>query len=60
MDGLFHGKSIYKWMMTGGTPMTLETSMWLKNLVNLLEPQNPQLDVHFPPSLVFCVCLKMG
>ena len=20
MDGLFHGKSIYKWMMTGGTP----------------------------------------
>jgi hypothetical protein len=27
MDGLFlfQGKSIYKWMITGGTPMTLET-----------------------------------
>ena len=57
---VYNGTSIYKWMMTGGTPMTLETSMWLKNLVNLLEPQNPQLDVHSPPSLVFCVCLKMG
>ena len=21
LDGLFHRKSIYKWMMTGGTPM---------------------------------------
>ena len=22
VDGLFHGKSIYTWMRTGGTPMT--------------------------------------
>ena len=22
IDGLFHGKSIYKWMMTGGTPVS--------------------------------------
>ena len=34
LDGLFHGTSIYKWMMTEGTPMTLETPicvhvMWL-------------------------------
>ena len=27
-DGLFHGKSIYKWMRTRGTPMTQEISIW--------------------------------
>ena len=27
MDGSLHGKSIYKWMMTGGSPMTWETSI---------------------------------
>ena len=26
LDGLVQGKSIYKWMLTRGTPMTLETS----------------------------------
>ena len=27
MDGVFHGKSDEKWMRTGGSPMTQETSM---------------------------------
>jgi hypothetical protein len=27
MDGVFHGKSIYKWMILEGTPHGLEASM---------------------------------
>ena len=30
IDGLFHGKSIYKWMRIGGRPMTWETSIYNK------------------------------
>jgi len=29
MDGLFHGKSIYKWMMTKGTPISGNLEMWI-------------------------------
>ena len=27
MDGLFHGKSLLKWMIWGETPLFLETSI---------------------------------
>ena len=29
MDGLFHGKSIYKWMMTEGNPISGNLEMWI-------------------------------
>lgn len=29
LDGLFHGKSYYKWMITGGTPIFQETSIYM-------------------------------
>ena len=29
MDGLFHGKSMYKWMITGGIPILGNPHIWI-------------------------------
>ena len=41
MDGLFHGTSSFKWMMTGGSPMTQETPQWggIHNVVMGVHPK---------------------
>ena len=38
MESLFHGNPNLKWMTTGGTPMTQDTSIW-NNDPNLWDPK---------------------
>ena len=44
---MLKGKSIYKWMMTGGTPMTSETSIYGIRWIYppFLHPYKPSIDI---------------
>ena len=41
MDGLFHGKSYYKWMMTGGSPISGNLHIHLLEYVSAILDGTP-------------------
>ena len=49
MDGLFHGKSIDKWMITGGTPILWKPQISVDALLE--RPERSHVDVFVPQLL---------